>query len=108
MNIGYRSIFIDQYDIFFLSFSRKLYELISRLVVQTSHFTNKHTTWTPDLIKQLKNTDNNIMRVVDYWINIILGGFITEVAIDTSVSYNKVEHKFFKGLQGKHLNSLKF
>lgn len=37
----------------------------------------------------------------------IMGGFITEFTIDTSISYSEVERRFFKGPRGKYLKDLK-
>lgn len=60
------------------------------------------------MIEKLKNIDNKIARVFYYWIDSILGGFITELVILNSVSYSEAECKLFKGPRGKYLNSLKF
>lgn len=46
---------------------------------------------TPEFIQQLKNTDNNISRAVDLWVENILGGFITEFIVDSMVSYSKAK-----------------
>lgn len=56
------------------------------------------TAWSPQLIQRLKNTNNSISRVVDLLIDSILGGFIIEFAMDTTVYYNEPEQIFFKGL----------
>ena len=45
--------------------------------------------WTLELVRHLEDSENNIVRAVDYWIGSILGSFITEFAIDTSVIYSK-------------------
>ena len=45
--------------------------------------------------------------VVDYWIDSIMGSFITEFAIDTLVSYSEAKRQFFKDPRGKYLKSLK-
>lgn len=47
--------------------------------------------WTPKLVRHLEASENKITRVVDHWIDSILGGFITEFVIDTSVGYSKAE-----------------
>lgn len=47
-----------------------------------------------------------ISRVVDSWIDGILGRFVTKLTVDSIVSYNKREQSFFKGLPGKLLRSL--
>ena len=48
---------------------------------------------------------DEIARAVDHWLNQIIGGFITEFLLDTSVSYSEVEKCFLKGLQGKYIKS---
>ena len=45
------------------------------------------TQWTLDLLEQLERTDNTITRMVDHWVDSVLGGFVTEFSIDQFVSY---------------------
>ena len=47
--------------------------------------------WTPELVHRLEALEDNIMCVVDHWLDQIIGGFVTEFAVDTSVSYGEVE-----------------
>ena len=58
-------------------------------------------------INRLKSVSNSISRAVDYWFDNILGGYITEIAVDTVKYYSTAEREFFKGPRGKYLNSLK-
>ena len=62
--------------------------------------------WTLEAIQRLEQTDNSISRVVDYLLNSLLEGVVTEFAVDTLKDYSKVERYFFKGYQGKYLKSL--
>ena len=55
---------------------------------------------------KLEASKDKIAHVVDHWLNCIIGGFVTEFAVDTSVSYNEAEHRFLKGPRGKYLKSL--
>ena len=55
----------------------------------------------------MKNIDNVVSRVVDFWLMSLLSGFITEFAVDTVKAYSEAECQFFKGYQGKFLNSLR-
>ena len=64
------------------------------------------TRWTPELIQRLKWTDNPISREVDFSLNSLLEGFVTEFAVDTLKVYNEAERIFFKGYRSKYLNSL--
>ena len=62
--------------------------------------------WTPELVRRLEASEDKIARSIDHWLDRIIGGFVTKFAVDTSVSYNKVERRFFKGPQGKYVKSL--
>jgi len=68
-----------------------LYEWISRLTERKDHFKDEPKEWTPESIHRLKSIDNKISRDFDFWINNILRGFISEFAVDSTVSYNEVE-----------------
>jgi hypothetical protein len=46
------------------------------------------------------------MRAVDFWLDNIIVGFITDFAIDTTKSYSAAEKEFMKGPQGRYLISL--
>lgn len=54
----------------------------------------------------LRVPNNRISRVADFWIDSILGGFITEFMVYSIVSYSKAKWKFFEGPQGKYLRSM--
>ena len=45
-------------------------------------------------------------RAVDFWTHSTLEGYVMEFSIDTLKSFSEAEIEFFKGLQGKYLNSL--
>ena len=62
--------------------------------------------WTPKVIQRLKKTNNSISIEVEFWMNNLLEGFVTEFAVDTLKAYSKVKRFFFKGYRGKYLNSL--
>jgi len=55
----------------------------------------------------LEQIDNFVSRVVDFWLNSLLEGFVTEFVVDTLKSYNEAERYFFKGYRGMYLNSLR-
>ena len=48
-----------------------------------------------------------ISRDVDFWLDIILEGYITEFVVDTVKSYIESEQELFQGPQGRYFNSLK-
>ena len=58
------------------------------------------------LVRRLEASKDKIARAVDHWLDWVIGGFIIEFAIDTTVSYSEVERHFLKGPQGKYIKSL--
>ena len=65
------------------------------------------TEWIPVLIQQLKRVSNPISRVVDFWVDNILEGYINEFVVDTITSYSEAKINFVHGPQGRYLTSLK-
>jgi len=59
--------------------------------------------WTPELVHRLEASEDKITWVVEHWLDRIIGGFITEFTIDTTVSYSKVERHFLQGPRGKYI-----
>jgi len=47
--------------------------------------------WILDFVQRLEAFEYRIACIVDHWLDRIIGGFVTEFAVDTSVSYNKEE-----------------
>lgn len=62
--------------------------------------------WTPKLVRRLEATEDKITCAVDHWLYRLIGGFITEFMIDTTVSYSEAERQFLQGLWGKYIKSL--
>jgi hypothetical protein len=62
--------------------------------------------WTPELVRQLNYVSNPTTRAVDFWLDSILGGYITEFAVDCTQSYSVAERDFFKGPRGRFMKSL--
>jgi hypothetical protein len=62
--------------------------------------------WNPEEITQLQCVDNKFICKVDFLLDNIIVGFITEFAIDTTKSYNTAQQDFLKGPSGKYLGSL--
>jgi hypothetical protein len=92
--------------VFFCDFPHVLQEWIKRL--KDNHPTNqiRQLEWKPVEIVQLQQVDNKFTRVVDFWLDNIVEGFITEFAVDTTNSYNTTEKYFLKGPQGRYIRSL--
>ena len=92
-----RYIFLDIDKIFFATFPIKLHAWLSRLAKnETFSHSDKPAKWSPELIQRLKQTNNPISGAVDFWLNILLEGFITEFAVDTLKAYGEAERIFFK------------
>jgi hypothetical protein len=55
---------------------------------------------------QLQCIDNKFTHVVDFWLENIVAGFITEFAVDTTNSHRAAEQEFLKGPLGRYNRSL--
>lgn len=49
--------------------------------------------WTPELVHKLEASEDKVERAVNYWLDQIIGGFITEFTVDTLVSYSEAERR---------------
>ena len=102
-----RYVFSDLHEVFFVTFPTKLHVWLSRLAKnKNSSHSDKPAEWTPKVIQRLKNIDNSISRAVDFWINSLLEGFVTQLAVDVLKAYRKAKRLFFKGYHGKYLSYL--
>jgi len=54
----------------------------------------------------LKEISNLISRAVDFWIDSILKGYVTEFSIEYTQSYSSLEREFFYGPREKYLREL--
>ncbi len=95
------------HEIFFASFPTELYKWIMKLADSQGRWKlGSPIVWTPELVRRLEESEEKIVRAVDHWLDHIIGGFITEFAVDTSISYSEVEQHFLKGPRGKYVKSL--
>ena len=79
-----RYIFTDLHEIFFTTFPSELHAWLSRLAEnKTSNRSHRPMEWTLEVIQSLKWTNNSISRAVDFRLNSLLEGFLTELAVDT-------------------------
>jgi len=79
-----RYLYIEEHKILFSLFPCELHEWLFKLA--NNEPTLKHDdpiVWTPELIKHLEKSNHKVVRCFDYWIDSILGSFITKIAIDT-------------------------
>ena len=103
-----RYLFNDLHEIFFCEFPIIFYEWIAIIAQKKKCFKATPTIWNVVSINYLKSVSKSISRVVDFWFDSIIGGYITEFAVYTIKSYSVAEREFFTGPRGKYLNSLKF
>jgi hypothetical protein len=97
-----RYVFTDLHEIFFGEFLIILTEWLERIVENVGRYrVEALRNWTPELIRQLNTISNKVSRAIDFWLNSVLGGYITEFAIDCTQSYSVIEREFFKGLHVK-------
>jgi len=95
------------HEIFFTFFPTELYEWIAKLADNQGKWKlNSPILWTLELVRRLEASEDKITRVIDHWLDLIIGGFIIEFAVDTSVSYSEAERCFLKGPRGKYVKSL--
>jgi hypothetical protein len=89
--------------------------VISRIFLQEwllrlkeNHPTNQiiQLEWNPMDIVQLQQVNKKFTCAVDFWLDSIVAGFITEFAVDTVNSYIAVEKDFLKGTIGRYIISL--
>jgi len=62
--------------------------------------------WTLELVRILEAVEDNITRAIDHWLDQIIGGFITEFVVDTTVSSSEEERHFIHVLRGKYIKAL--
>ena len=62
--------------------------------------------WSDQLIYDITSVSNPISRAVDFWVNSILQGYITEFAVEMITSYIEAEIIFFQGPLRRYLLSI--
>jgi hypothetical protein len=55
---------------------------------------------------QLIQVNKKFTRAIDFWLDNIVAGFITEFAVDAVKSYTATENNFLKGPRGRYIRSL--
>jgi hypothetical protein len=99
-------VFTDLHKVFFCDFPHLLKEWILRL--KDNHVTNRiqQLDWTPVQVEQLQQVNNKFTHTIDFWLDSIVAGFITEFAVDTTKSYSATEQEFLRGPHGRYIRSL--
>ena len=82
----------DIYESFFSKFCFILYEWLSKLATQKNNFQGgEPKEWTSFLIERLKRINNPISRVLYFWVDRIIEGYITNFVVDKIISYSEAE-----------------
>ena len=85
-------LYTEIHEIFFTSFPTELYECSAKLEQSQGRWKlDSPIVWTLELVQRLEASENKIMLVVNHWLNRIIGGFVTEFIVDTSISYNEAK-----------------
>jgi len=91
-------LYTNIHKIFFTSFPTELYEWIAKLADSQGRWKlDNPIVWTLELVCRLEASEDKIARALYQYLNRIIRGFITEFAVDTSVSYSKAKWWFLKG-----------
>ena len=97
----------DPHEYLSYEFPIILYEWLAQFTYKKTNFQGgEATSWTPELIQELQETDNRASWAVEVWMDSILEGYITEFVVNTTKSYNEEEMEFFNGPRGRFLLSL--
>ena len=101
-----RYLFIDLNEAYFYYFPQLLQEWILRL--KDNHMTNhiRPVEWTIENNTQLEMVNNKFTRLVDFQLDNITTGFITEFAVDTTKTYIVTEQDFLKGPRRMYIRSM--
>ena len=84
-----------------------LHEWLEKFAKWKTNFQGgESTSWAPELIQVLQETNNNASWGVEVWLDSILEGYITDFVVDTNKSFIKEERDFFTGPRGRFLLSL--
>ena len=98
---------MDIHEIFFAEFPIILQEWLSELATRQTNFQIKGVAeWTDQLTQEVAQVTNHISRSVDFWIDSILEGYVTELEVEAITSYSKAERQYFQGPWGRYLMSM--
>jgi hypothetical protein len=99
-----RYVFTILHDILFIDFSIVLLEWLQRLDENNGTFlTIILRSWNPELIHQVNTISNHISLAIDFWLDSVLGGYITDFSIYHTQSYSAAKRDLFKGLHAEYI-----
>jgi hypothetical protein len=99
-------VFIDLHEEYFGLFPQLLHEWFLRLKDTHRNDRIRLVVWIAENIARLEIVNNKFMCVIDFWLDIITPGFITNFVVDTMSSYTATERDFLKGPRGRYIMSL--
>ena len=103
-----RYIYSDIHEIFFAEFPIVLHEWLSILATRKTNFQKSEAVeWSNQLVHEITSVSNTVSRAVDFWVDSILQGYITEFEVEKITSYSEAERIFFQGPHGRYLTSIK-
>ena len=77
-------IYSDIHEIFFAEFPILLHEWLVGLLAKKTNFQRRETDeWSDHLVQEVTSVSNSVSGAVDFWVDSILQGCITEFAVDT-------------------------
>ena len=94
-------------NFFFAKFPIVLQEWLSELASWQTNFQIRGADeWTDHLTQEVAQVSNPISRSIDFWVDIILEGYVTMFIVEAITSYSQVERHFFQGSRGRYLMSI--
>jgi hypothetical protein len=102
-------VFIDQHEIFFGEFPEILTKWLERLVEKTGRFsvaTPKN--WTLELVRKINLVSNPTTRVIDFWLDSILGGHVKKNFHRLYSVIQCCKNKFFQRLRWEVLEVIEY
>ena len=100
-------VYSDIHEIFFAEFPIVLYKWFSRLARKKTNFHRREIVeWNDQLVHEITSVSNTISKVVDFWVDSILQGYIIEFMVEAITSYSEAERKFFQGPRRRYLLSI--
>ena len=101
-----RYLYSDIHEFCFAEFLVVLQEWLSELATRQTNFQRRGVAEWTDKLTQVAQVSNPISRAVDFWIDRILEGYVTEFIVEAITSYCEVERHFFQGPWGRYLMSV--
>jgi len=101
--ILYFEVASNQYEIFWCKFREDFYNWLSRQKVQIrpEGTTLARHDCVPSNLAPLWHFDNDLTRLVDFWVHTIVEGYIVKFAAENYQSFSRVEVVFKPRLRGK-------